>query len=52
MALQRVKREQTPRERSPKAQKVTSPLAVQPVSKKEDDGGIHSGSEEGEIEED
>lgn len=52
MTLQRVKREQTPRERSPKAQKVTSPLAVQPVSKKEDDGGIHSGSEEGEIEED
>ena len=52
MSLQRVKREQTPRERSPKAQKVTSPLAVQPVSKKEDDAGIHSGSEEGEIEED
>ncbi|ORY62108.1 uncharacterized protein BCR38DRAFT_458707 [Pseudomassariella vexata] len=49
----RLKRERTPRERSPPRdghQKTRTPPAVQPPSKK--DAGVHSGSEEGEIEED
>lgn len=51
--IQRLRRERTPRERSPHREarpKTRTPPAVQPPTK--DDTGVHSGSEEGEIEED
>lgn len=50
---QRLRRERTPRERSPHReirQKTRTPPVVQPPPK--EDLGVHSGSEEGEIEED
>ncbi len=50
---QRLRRERTPRERSPHREvrhKTKTPPAPQPPSK--EDPGVHSGSEEGEIEED
>ncbi|KAI0126010.1 hypothetical protein BJ170DRAFT_685253 [Xylariales sp. AK1849] len=49
----RLRREKTPRERTPPKEappKTKTPPAVQPPP--QDDGGVHSGSEEGEIEED
>ena len=48
--LQRVRREKSPSERTPVRDGPVKSKAPTPA--KEDDAGVHSGSEEGEIEED